>query len=612
MTIELSASAGFPFSAGAATGRTRNVRRGGVLLIVLFLFLGGGSGRANLPETAPEPDGQEARPTKTVVDLQPFRHSTSLRIDLPDGPPADATLIDLNPRIGRWYLLQIGRKGDAAPAEYHLENPFPARQRLTLDKMAPDGLTLLRAGEALRCPLWKPFGHSALDAARHSRQVFAPLCNGTVYLRNPVSGHRTAIETVTDFLRDKLPGGDAVVGFVRDTFFKDAYREEARSTTGSGAPAALQPPGFPAPATIDPIYADRPVVPADLGIQTETVTAGLLLGRWYAVKEMPGVFLSLMQPRAVAPEILNSDLRYVNRLDDVEANALAYLVAFDLGRFEIGYAVGTEHPRVDWSERSLPQMKIPDLPGPDGIGSIAPLVPNGMVNPDDAARTVATFTSGFKRIHGAFKYGDLAYRNHGSHYGFLESGVVLSTLQPGLATLLVLADGTLEMKTWTEPDNHALGQIVHARQNGVPLVEFDPDRQKPVPGRLVNRWLPGNWAGSSDKKLRTLRAGAALQQTDGHRFLIYGYFSTATPSAMARVFQAYGVRYAMHLDMNALEHTYLALYRQADGHLLVQHLIQGMSVLDKTGKGLYVPRFLGYPDNRDFFYVMRRGRPSPP
>ena len=31
-----------------------------------------------------------------------------------------------------------------------------------------------------------------------------------------------------------------------------------------------------------------------------------------------------------------------------------------------------------------------------------------------------------------------------------------------------------------------------------------------------------------------------------------------------------------------------------------------MSVLDKSSAGQPVPRFVGYPDNRDFFYVMRR------
>ena len=86
-------------------------------------------------------------------------------------------------------------------------------------------------------------------------------------------------------------------------------------------------------------------------------------------------------------------------------------------------------------------MKDTSLPGPDGIGTIAPLVSTGLISPRDAGRTVATFTGGFKRTHGAFKWGELALKNHGSHYGFIEDGVVFSTLQPGLSTLYVLQDG---------------------------------------------------------------------------------------------------------------------------------------------------------------------------
>jgi hypothetical protein len=38
----------------------------------------------------------------------------------------------------------------------------------------------------------------------------------------------------------------------------------------------------------------------------------------------------------------------------------------------------------------------------------------------------------------------------------------------------------------------------------------------------------------------------------------------------------------------------------------VQHLVQGMSVLDKPSEAELLPRFLGFPDNRDFFYLLRR------
>jgi hypothetical protein len=103
--------------------------------------------------------------------------------------------------------------------------------------------------------------------------------------------------------------------------------------------------------------------------------------------------------------------------------------------------------------------------------------------------------------------------------------------------------------------------------------------------------------------------GGAAGASHGKRFLIYSVFSDATPSAMARVFQAYQFNYGMLMDMNALEHTYLAFYRRSGNVMSVDHLLSGMSVLDKTSpSGVVIPRFLGYPDNRDFFYVMRRNR----
>ena len=60
--------------------------------------------------------------------------------------------------------------------------------------------------------------------------------------------------------------------------------------------------------------------------------------------------------------------------------------------------------------------------------------------------------------------------------------------------------------------------------------------------------------------------------------------------------------------MNALEHTYLAVYRRSAAKMSVEHLLTGMSVLDNSVSGEVVPRFLGFPDNRDFFYVMRRSQ----
>jgi hypothetical protein len=146
-----------------------------------------------------------------------------------------------------------------------------------------------------------------------------------------------------------------------------------------------------------------------------------------------------------------------------------------------------------------------------------------------------------------------------------------------------------------------LPNVVMARQNGVPLIEDG------VPGDRVTSWGGGNWSGSAEANLRTLRAGACMRTVEGRPFLIYAYFSSATPSGMARTFQAYQCDYAMLLDMNSQELTYMALYQHDGEALEAQHLVQGMAEVDVRGsRGTRIPRFVSAPDNRDFFYLVRR------
>jgi hypothetical protein len=232
-------------------------------------------------------------------------------------------------------------------------------------------------------------------------------------------------------------------------------------------------------------------------------------------------------------------------------------------------------------------------------------VRTGAVDPALAQRLVATFTGGFKREHGAFAHGRLATVNHASHYGFVEQGVVFSTLEPGLSTLFATADGRVDLRTWPARGAPGPPTLRFARQNGVPLVESSTDTAPRI-GALVNQWGAGNWSGSADEQERTLRAGVCLLEGGGHRFLVYGWFSTATPLTMARAFLALGCRDAMHLDMNALEHTYLALYAREGRRLGIQHLVEGMTVLDRGNDKAVIPRFLGMPDDRDFFYVVEK------
>lgn len=499
------------------------------------------------------------------------------------------------PSNGAWALLTLDR-GTPREVTYHLETAIDLAQPPRLDA-AQGGRLLVRPLSGEACDI----GFAALEAARRSARPYAPLCDGRLFLRNPARGRRTALEATTEFLRDHVWGGEQIIGFVRHQFYQDAFALHG-GTAGAPAPASTPPANLPA-ARLRPESATRLLVPTGLGIDVEGGRPGLPVGRWMPVHQRPGVLVAVLVPSAIAaaPEAGHPAWQP----DSVEADALDFFVAFDLARFDVGFALGTEHPRLGWSDHTAPAMLDTALPGPDGIDSAAPFVRTGMLSPAAVPRAVATFTGGFKREHGAFRHGPLATTNHSSHYGFVEQGVVFSTLQPGLSTLLVTVDGRVDIRTWRPGDGALLPTLRFARQNGVPLVETT-SAGAPMLGRFVDQWGAGNWSGSADEHLRTLRAGACILEQGASRYLVYGYFSTATPGTMARVFLALGCRDAMHLDMNALEHTYLALYAHAGKRVEVQHLVEGMSVLDEEIGGVLAPRFLGFPDDRDFFYVLEK------
>ena len=52
----------------------------------------------------------EADAPKTILELQEFRQATSIRIRSRSGTEGTATLVNLNPTINAWYLLQVDWK----------------------------------------------------------------------------------------------------------------------------------------------------------------------------------------------------------------------------------------------------------------------------------------------------------------------------------------------------------------------------------------------------------------------------------------------------------------------------------------------------------------------
>ncbi len=537
----------------------------------------------------------DAIASKTVKELQQFRRADKAVLKTGE----TVTLTFLNPNVNAWLLLEIESKNKKKKKTFHIENADPVGQKITLDLEPKPHLAITSEIGTYRCVPWsgRP---SRLQKASDGQLPFSPICGARIYLRNKVKGSRTNLEATSEFMRDNVWMGESLVGFVKDAFFKDAHLETAEEIEAEIG--GLKPVGLER-ADLE----KTPVVATRIGLNLTGVKRGqMTMGSWYPVADLPGVFSTTIQPRVISQELLR-DKGSANRLDSKESRAQVYLVAFDMTQFELGYELGTQHPRLNWSPRPHGAGRNWNIPGPDGINSPAPLVNLGMVNPSVAKRIVATFTGGYKRQHAAFRYGDYATVNHGTHYGFIVHGVVESKLQPNLSTLFVLDDGTIQMKTWTLEDNKLLPRIRFARQNGVPLVERDSESGKSMPGPRVPQWGPGNWSGSAEAELRTLRAGACMRRAEGKQFLIYGYFSTATPSAMARTFQSLSCDYAMLLDMNALEHTYLAVYVRKQGALQAQHLVRGMAAIDKKQRdGKVIPRFVGFSDNRDFFYLSRK------
>ena len=550
--------------------------------------------------------------SKTVVDLQTSRTQSAISFDMQDGGTATATLINLQPQVNAWYLLRL-MMPDSTTSVWHLENPFPDTQELRLDPDHPHGLVIVTGRQVTPCELWQTIP-SKLSTASQKIQAYVPLCDGRVLLRNPTVGSRSRKEWAADFVRDRTRYGDQITRFFKDTVFRDRYFSSAKRRELSAARRVNADSMAPPPLNLVPEAQSVGLTPHDLGIQVHNPAGREFIpGDWYPVKEHPGVFLALVTPDLVAASIVAAEQKRVKPLDKVEEKALTYLVAWDLAQFDIGFSIGTEHPRVNWSERINANMREANTDGPDGFGTIAPLVRTGMVQPFLIERVAATITGGFKREHGAFKYGEFAGKNAGSHNGFLENGVLLSTLQPGLSTFLVDDKGRVDMKTWTATDQGDVPRLRHARQNGVPLVETDASGQARA-GRLVGEWSAGNWSGSETKQQRTLRAGLGLVESGGRRFLVFGYFSSVTPNAMALTFLACGAKHAMHLDMNAPEHTYVALYKSADSSFDVQRLVNEMAELDFATKdgSMQVPRYVGYPDTRDFFYVLRKKQSQVP
>ncbi|MDD5168697.1 MAG: hypothetical protein PHN75_07760, partial [Syntrophales bacterium] len=305
---------------------------------------------------------------KSIIDLQPFSSSSSVNIKSEEGEGA-ATLTNLNPAVNAWYLLKVDwHKGRGTEEYYHLENVNPGLQSPLLSNDYPYGFILSDGKTSVPCELWRSNSRGGIRAAKVSGITYAPLCGAKLYLRNPAKGYRTEIETASEFLRNELPGGEKIETFIRDTFFIKGYKEKAEIKEKTNPPREVRP-AFPpqiepAPASVDPVQGRRVLVSSHLGIEIQQPgVPGMSLGSWYPVKDNAGMYISLITANAISSDIMQSYRNLVRRLDASETDALVYLIAFDLDQFELKYCLGTDHPKVGWSDHMLDKMKDKSLPG---------------------------------------------------------------------------------------------------------------------------------------------------------------------------------------------------------------------------------------------------------
>lgn len=574
--------------------------------------------QAARPDTpAATPDPAPPALVENILGLQAFK--TEQRLTNAHGD--SVTLVNLNPYVSAWYLIELNIGGIKNTA--HLEIPA-----LKGDPMKRPKLSLYRDGflfsvegkEPLAYPLWSDANTSTpaasesteLNSAPTVPEIFKPgyafssaynvICDGMLIVRAQKAGVATRLESATDLLRETRIGG----WFVEKA--KPYLIPDPEMGQDGHGTAAIQKhaDAYPRDAQVDEGEVTLFGSPHNLGIENDAPDGKLYYGRWYRAVKHPHIFVSMMKPTLADKAILES---YPGRVGAIgsrdkkrhEAEALVYLLAYDLRYFRFGYALGADHPKLDWSPRAT---RVSDAKGPDGFDSRKPLSTIGALPSYYTPYIAATFTGGFKREHGAFKDGPFAHVYSSSHFGFMEQGTVFSTLKPGLATIVVGLDGSFNMVTWPAQTPPWFTKLAHARQNCVPLIEGCDANGMSIPGALVNDWGAGSWSGDQAGDFVTLRGSAAMQEFDNNRFLLFAYFTGATPNAMARTFQAYHCSYAMLLDMNTPNYCFTALYtHDASGKVNgVEYLHREMAANNGQAGDL---KFLERNDTRDFFYALR-------
>lgn len=181
------------------------------------------------------------------------------------------------------------------------------------------------------------------------------------------------------------------------------------------------------------------------------------------------------------------------------------------------------------------------------------------IQPADASTLVAAFNGGFKMpVAGG---------------GYYTQGRVVVPLRAGAASLVISADGSVDVGAWGSDVTMGPG-VVSVRQNLVPLVAGG----QPTPAAQSSDWLA--WGSTIGNGPGVWRSGVGVT-ADGA--LVYAAGTNLDPLQLAQLLVAAGAIRGMELDINP-DWTVLATYQPAsptglaapaNGAALVAGMVQG-------------------------------------
>jgi|SRR5581483_518783 len=178
----------------------------------------------------------QAEARKSIIELQQFRTSSSIRITASTQNQAIATLINLNPGVNTWFILEVSQNGRGASQNWHLENPNSGSRKLLLDPGFPAGIVVVEGNQRFPCHIFQPASRNSILSAAASQLIYYPLCDGRIYVRNPARGHRTGLESPVEFLRDQVWAGEKIIVLFHH-LMADRYRETGTASASASGEA---------------------------------------------------------------------------------------------------------------------------------------------------------------------------------------------------------------------------------------------------------------------------------------------------------------------------------------------------------------------------------------